>query len=503
METDETSVPAPVVVHSRRRIPTLRMPSPIRIEDLHYIVWRFLKDTGQHRIASQFECESQVLCSMLDSELPYVCFGSLEILLDALYKKCVQDGDIEESGSLLELVPARVYYPSEIVLSPDTDSSGSDSPSDHMLQITGVRPIKICKWGIKVLKILSKVGHNADVSNCAWNPKEDFLLTGSVDKVVHLWNLENDVTSIDENCILASLDLTTLQVTDCRHLLPNLTFVAWSPDGETAASVGLAGQFCIWKRDGSFLFTCTHPSHPILLLKWSTDGKHLLTASSNGVIVIWTASTGEMYADYGPFSTSVTDADWKDDSTFSVCFDNGTLFHCSPTDPFVMSTFEGHQMRVNMIRWDPAGKLLASCSDDRLVRIWRLNSQTYDFSLCGHTAEVDVLCWHDTDRAILASGSSDQSVRVWNVCRGENLYFFCFHTSPICMLEFRPGSDILASTGLDNRIMLWNVKVGGLLKEIENDDQKRIYDLAWNRNGEKLAIVKEDGLIEVFYVESD
>ncbi|KRZ23644.1 F-box-like/WD repeat-containing protein TBL1X [Trichinella pseudospiralis] len=493
METDEASDPAPVVVYSRRRIPTLRMRSPIPVEDLHYLVWRFLKDTGQHRIAKQFECESQVLCSMLDSELPYICFGSLEILLDALYKKCVQDGDIQESGSLLELVPARVYYPSEVVLSPDTDSSGSDSPSDHMLQ--SVRPIKMCRWGIKVVKILSKVGHNADVSNCAWNPKEDFLLTGSVDKIVHLWNLENDLTNMDENCILASLDLTTLQLSDSRHLLPNLTSVSWSPDGETASSVGLAGQFCIWKRDGSFLFTCSHPTNPILLLKWSTDGKHLLTASSNGVIVIWTASTGELYADYGPFSANVTDADWKDDSTFSVSFDNGTLFHCSPTDPFVMSTFEGHQMRVNMIRWDPAGKMLASCSDDQLVRIWRLNSQTYDFSLCGHTAEVDVLCWHDTDRAILASGSSDQSVRVWNVCRGENLYAFCFHTSPICTLQFRPGSDILASTELDNRIMLWNVKVGGLLEEIENDDQKRIYDLAWNRNGEKLAMVKEDGLI--------
>ncbi|KRX39475.1 F-box-like/WD repeat-containing protein TBL1XR1 [Trichinella murrelli] len=495
METEETNVPEPVVVPSRRRIPTLRMESPIRAEDLHYLVWRFLKDTGQHRIAKQFELESQVLCSTLDSELPYVCFGSMEILMDALHKKCVQDGDIPEMGSLLELVPATLYHPSEDALSPDTDSSRSDSPFDHMLQITDIRPINTCKWGIKVLKILSKVGHNSDVSNCAWNPKEDFLLTGSVDKIVHLWNLENDITNVDENCVLASLDLTTLQVTDCRHLLPDLTFVAWSPDGDTAASVGLAGQFCIWKRDGSFLFTCTHPTHSILLLKWSTDGKHLLTASSNGIIVIWTASTGEIYADYGPFSTSVTDADWKDDSTFSVCFDNGTLFHCSPTDPFVMSTFEGHQMRVNMIRWDPAGKMMASCSDDRLVRIWRLNSQTYDFSLCGHTAEVDVLCWHDTDRAILASGSSDQSVRVWNVNRGEILYVFSFHTSPICTLEFRPGSDILASSGLDNRIMLWNVKVGGMLNEIENDDQKRIYELAWNRNGEKLAIAKADGLL--------
>ncbi|KAL1238503.1 F-box-like/WD repeat-containing protein TBL1X [Trichinella spiralis] len=399
METEETNVPEPVVVPSRRRIPTLWMESPIRTEDLHYLVWRFLKDTGQHRIAKQFELE--VKCCVLRLIQNFLC----------------QDGDIPEMGSLLELVPATLYHPSEVALSPDTDSSRSDSPFDHY------------------------------VANA-------------------LVEFENDITTLMKNCVLASLDLTTLQVTDCRHLLPDLTFVAWSPDGDTAAS-------------------------------------HLLTASSNGIIVIWTASTGEIYADYGPFSTSVTDADWKDDSTFSVCFDNGTLFHCSPTDPFVMSTFEGHQMRVNMIRWDPAGKMMASCSDDRLVRIWRLNSQTYDFSLCGHTAEVDVLCWHDTDRAILASGSSDQSVRVWNVNRGEILYVFSFHTSPICTLEFRPGSDILASSGLDNRIMLWNVKVGGMLNEIENDDQKRIYELAWNRNGEKLAIAKADGLIEVFYVESD
>ena len=35
----------------------------------------------------------------------------------------------------------------------------------------------------------------------------------------------------------------------------------------------------------------------------------------------------------------------------------------------------GHADEVNAIRWDPTGKLLASCSDDHNVFVWQLGQQ--------------------------------------------------------------------------------------------------------------------------------
>jgi transducin (beta)-like 1 len=34
-----------------------------------------------------------------------------------------------------------------------------------------------------------------------------------------------------------------------------------------------------------------------------------------------------------------------------------------------IKTFQGHQNEVNAIKWDPQGKLLASCSDDMTLKV--------------------------------------------------------------------------------------------------------------------------------------
>ncbi len=34
-----------------------------------------------------------------------------------------------------------------------------------------------------------------------------------------------------------------------------------------------------------------------------------------------------------------------------------------------VKTFAGHDDEVNAIKWDPSGRLLASCSDDRTAKV--------------------------------------------------------------------------------------------------------------------------------------
>jgi len=34
-----------------------------------------------------------------------------------------------------------------------------------------------------------------------------------------------------------------------------------------------------------------------------------------------------------------------------------------------VKTFHGHQNEVNAIKWDPQGRLLASCSDDMTLKV--------------------------------------------------------------------------------------------------------------------------------------
>ena len=49
-----------------------------------------------------------------------------------------------------------------------------------------------------------------------------------------------------------------------------------------------------------------------------------------------------------------------------------------------VKTFHGHQNEVNAIKWDPQGRLLASCSDDMTLKVKikdknKINKKTRDY----------------------------------------------------------------------------------------------------------------------------
>jgi len=62
------------------------------------------------------------------------------------------------------------------------------------------------------------------------------------------------------------------------------------------------------------------------------------------------------------------------DRTIAVCAlsDIQLVPDSSMTTTTPIQVLVGHADEVNAIRWDPSGKLLASCSDDHNVFVWQL-----------------------------------------------------------------------------------------------------------------------------------
>lgn len=46
-----------------------------------------------------------------------------------------------------------------------------------------------------------------------------------------------------------------------------------------------------------------------------------------------------------------------------------------------------------MIRWDPAGTLLASCSEDDIALLWSPKQNEFVQALKGHEQQVNALKW--------------------------------------------------------------------------------------------------------------
>ena len=75
-------------------------------------------------------------------------------------------------------------------------------------------------------------------------------------------------------------------------------------------------------------------------------------------------------------------------------------------------------LQVNAIRWDPSGRLLASCSDDHTAKLWRMGQREPVWDLRDHAKEIYTIRWSPTGPATrnpnaplrLASASFDATV---------------------------------------------------------------------------------------------
>jgi glucose repression regulatory protein TUP1 len=75
---------------------------------------------------------------------------------------------------------------------------------------------------------------------------------------------------------------------------------------------------------------------------------------------------------------------------------------------------------IRTVCFSPNGKFLATGAEDRIIRIWDVNTKTIKLALKGHEQDIYSLDW-SKDGKILVSGSGDKKVKVWDVIAGECL----------------------------------------------------------------------------------
>jgi WD40 repeat protein len=127
------------------------------------------------------------------------------------------------------------------------------------------------------------------------------------------------------------------------------------------------------------------------------------------------------------------------------------------------ATLSGHNglfASVNAVAIAPDGKILASGSDDRTVRLWNVQTGKEIGILSGHEKPVRTVAFHPHTANILASGGCDRTIRIWDVAERQLIRTWIGHRHQVNAIAFSPDGSILASGSADKTIKLWEFETG-------------------------------------------
>jgi WD40 repeat protein len=247
--------------------------------------------------------------------------------------------------------------------------------------------------------------------------------------LAHLWRLGRndrpgappaDLALFDtaSGRLLATVDVKTIQE---RGL-------AFSPDGLTVAVADGDGRL-IEIATGHELFQLKgFQGHPIRNIRFSPDGKTLVTLSSG---------PGGSHVNAEDISACLWDA--RDGRRLAVLVDS---------EPRITG-------QVAEAVFSPDSRLVATPSTDMTVRIWDVATGQERLVLRGHDGAVNSVAFAADGRRLLTA-SEDGTAKLWDAAGGRQLATLSGHDKGVKSASFAPAGDIILTYGEDRTARLWD-----------------------------------------------
>eukprot|EP01128_Nolandella_sp_AFSM9_P008017 TRINITY_DN45_c0_g1_i1.p1 TRINITY_DN45_c0_g1~~TRINITY_DN45_c0_g1_i1.p1 ORF type:complete len:387 (+),score=91.33 TRINITY_DN45_c0_g1_i1:206-1366(+) len=302
-------------------------------------------------------------------------------------------------------------------------------------------------------------GHGAAVNSVAFSGNGDYLVSGSADKTVLLWDMKKECENVSAY----------------RGHNNQVLEVKWSPDSTllyTASADKTAG---VWNVDKSRrIKKITEHSGVVNGVAAGTKSSNVFaTVSDDGFCKLFDlrarGSVVNLPFEFPLLSVAFKDVGEGEGTLFIGAIDNAIhSFDIRKIDQELFNLV-GHGDSVTSLRLDPFGSYLLSNSMDHTLSVW----DTRPFTT---TAQRRVKVFHGArhnfekyliksnwapDGSMITSGSADRMVYVWNTTSRAVRYKLPGHKGVVLESVFHPHEPIVASGGTDGKVYLGEIQKYG------------------------------------------